>query len=71
MFNKKNFFMKIKPFDATYINTYTSNGDPPFFLAEISQALGPGGQTNFCTSALPECSKTHSVKFDPELRFII
>ncbi len=27
-------------------------GDPPFFLAVLSQPLGPGGHTSFCTSAL-------------------
>jgi hypothetical protein len=27
-------------------------GDPPFFLADLSQPLGPGGPTSFCTSAL-------------------
>ncbi len=26
--------------------------DPPFFLAELSQPFGPGGQTSFCTSGL-------------------
>ncbi len=44
--------------------------DLPFFLAELSQPRGPGGQTSFCTFFF--CSyrvgKTHSVKFDPELR---
>jgi hypothetical protein len=27
-------------------------GDPPFFLAELIQSLGPGGLTGFCASAL-------------------
>ncbi len=40
-------------------------GDPIFFLAVLSWPLGPGGPTSFCTSALPVCGKTYSVK--PEL----
>ncbi len=45
-------------------------GDPPIFLAVLSQPLGPGGHSSFniCSSALPVCSKTHSVKSDLELR---
>ncbi len=27
-------------------------GDPPFFLADLSQLLGPGGHTSFYTAAL-------------------
>jgi hypothetical protein len=27
-------------------------GDPPFFLAELSQPLGHGGPTSFCTAAV-------------------
>ncbi len=47
-------------------------GNPPFFLAVHCQPLGPGGPMykflHFCSSALPVCGKTHSVKSDPELR---
>ncbi len=45
-------------------------GDIPIFLAVLRQPLGPGGHYsfNFCSSALPVCGKTHSVKSDPELR---
>ncbi len=45
-------------------------GDPPFFLAVLSQPLGPGGHTSFCTSALLlfQIVVTNSVKSDPELR---
>ncbi len=44
--------------------------DPPFFLAELSPPLGPGAKpvSALSSSALPECDKTHSVKFDPKLR---
>jgi hypothetical protein len=44
--------------------------DPPISLAVLSQPLGPGGQTisALSSSALPECGKTHLIKFDPELR---
>ncbi len=51
IFNKKT-FKAIKPFYATGINTYASIGDPPFFLTVLSQPLGHGGSTSFCTSAL-------------------
>ncbi len=27
-------------------------GDPPFFLVDLSQPLGPGGHTSFYTAAL-------------------
>jgi hypothetical protein len=42
-----------KPFYATdkYVHVQVM-GDPPFFLAVLSQPLGPGGPTSFCTSAL-------------------
>jgi hypothetical protein len=45
-----------KPFYATDINTYCIlvMGDPIFFLADLSQPLGPGGPTSFYTlSAFP------------------
>ncbi len=45
-------------------------GGPPFFPADLSQPLGHGGQKllHFFTSPLPLCSKTHSLKCEPELR---
>jgi hypothetical protein len=45
-------------------------GGPPFFLAILGQPHGHGGQQllHFCTSALPVCGKTHSLKYEPELR---
>ncbi len=44
-------------------------GDPPFFLAVLSQPLGPGGHTGFSTSALLliQGVVTYSVKSDPKL----
>jgi hypothetical protein len=33
-------FEGIKPCYGTYINTYTSKGGPPFFLAVLSQPFG-------------------------------
>jgi hypothetical protein len=53
IFNKKT-FQAIKRFYATDINTHTVlvMGDPPFFLPDLSQPLGQGGHTSFCTSAL-------------------
>jgi hypothetical protein len=48
-------------------------GDSPIFLAVLSQTLGPGGHSSFnvCSSALPVCGKTHSIKSDPELRVFL
>ncbi len=45
-------------------------GGPPFFLADLSQPHGHGGQqlVHYCTSALPVWGKTRSLKYEPELR---
>jgi hypothetical protein len=50
-FSIKKTFQGIKPFYATDISTYTSN-DPPLFLADLSQPLGPGGHTSFYTAVI-------------------
>jgi hypothetical protein len=44
-------------------------GGPPFFLTVLSQPLGPGDHTGFCTSALLliQGVVTYSVKSDPEM----
>jgi hypothetical protein len=45
-------------------------GGPPFFLAILSQPHGHEDQQllQFCTTALPVCSKIHSLKYEPEFR---
>jgi hypothetical protein len=45
-------------------------GGPPFFLADLSQPQGHGGQqlVHHCSSALSVCGKIHSLKYEPGLR---
>jgi hypothetical protein len=43
-------------------------GGPPFFPVDLSQPHGHGGQqlVHLCTCAV--CGKTHSLKYEPEVR---
>ncbi len=68
MFRKMNCF---HPLGCAINDRENVMGGPSFFLADLSQPHGHGGQqlVHYCTSALPVCSKTHSLKYEPELRF--
>ncbi len=62
--------MKVKNHFIQHITKHVLlMGGPPFFLADLSQPHGHGGQqlVHYCTSALPVCGKTHSLKYEPEL----